>query len=266
LKSVRAKDAGFLQKLNEQESRWLASLPEEQIPGLMRYVGADLGDPKLPKDLQQTYADLYSRLPLSKESRLLHAGTLMGATDPIAVKQIMGSLSGMSIQELETLLPASGSREAGTQLLERMVSHPDLARADFNHVDSARKRLWDRLGALLAQEGSGLAQGRVRAAFKKLPDPVRSGIYLDMKSEILELREGWGNQLEWYPQNKALLELFGGESPEFAEGILKQINPGADSLSFLKKLKERHQARGRSATECNVFLDVLRAVGGTSGP
>jgi len=111
-----------------------------------------------------------------------------------------------------------------------------------------------------------VAQGRVRAAFKKLPDSVRAQMYLDMRYDILELREGWGIYLDYNPQNKAFLELFGGESPEFAESILKQVNPGKDTLSFLKNLKEKHKTRGRSLTECNVFLDVLRAVGGNSGP
>ena len=266
LKNVRAKDPTFVQSLRDQEARWISTLPEEQAQSLMKYVGADLADPKLPKDLQKTYGEIYSRLPLSRESRILHASSMMGATDPAVVKQVFESLGDVSIQDLETLISASGSRESGTQLMEKIMSHPDLSKADFNHVDEARGRLLSRFKELLTEEKSGVAQGRVRAAFKKLPDPVRSKIYLDMRYEILELREGWGYALDYNPENRAMLELFGGESPEFAEAVLKQVDPGADTLSFLKKLKERQLARGRSLTECNVFLDVLRAVGGQSGP
>jgi hypothetical protein len=262
LKQARAKDPSFIQSLVKQESNWISTLPEEQSQNLMRYIGADLSDPKLPRDLQKTYGEVYSRLPLSRESRILHAGSMMGASDPAVVKQVFGSLEDLPIRDLETLLSSKGSREAGTQLMERIMNHPDLSRADFNHDAPARERLLSRFKELLTEEGSGVAQGRVRAAFKKLPDPVRAQIYVDMRYDILELREGWGDYLEYNPQNRAMLELFGGESPEFAESVLKQVDPGADTLSFLKKLKERHKARGRSLTECDVFIDVLRAVGG----
>ncbi len=262
LKQLRAKDTGFIQGLKAQETEWISTLPEEQVQDLMRYVGADLSDPKLPSELQRAYGEVYSRLPLSRESRILHAGSMMGASDPAVVNQVFDSFGGPGIRDLETLLSSKGSREAETQLLERIMVHPDLSKADFNHDPAARERLLSKFKELLTEERSGLAQGRVRAAFKKIPDPVRAQIYLDMRYEILELRQGWGDALEYNPQNKAILELFGGEKPEFAEAILKQVDPGADTLSFLRKLKERHQARGRSVTECNVFLDVLRAVGG----
>jgi hypothetical protein len=61
--------------------------------------------------------------------------------------------------------------------------------------------------------------------------------------------------------------MFANEPAELADAVLKETKISSKSLEYIKKIKEKQLARGTRPTgECQVFLDVLRAVGGTSGP
>lgn len=268
LKTLRKGDQDFIKTVAEQEAAWVKNMPESDIDQLMTFLDEELRNRNLPKDLQLFYAEQFGRLPLSRENRLIKMSTMLQASDPKVIESVLKSASDLDLKELETLSSVWGSLESRLEVLNRIAGHADLLDSDFIKVEGTRGEFSRKFLNLFSENTDKAMDLRIRAAFKKIPASARKQIYLDLKEDLFDFPDQWRRDYNLEQREyRAFLEMFANEPAELADAVLKETKISSKSLEYIKKIKEKQLVRGtRPAGECQVFLDVLRAVGGTSGP